>query len=132
MTREEQINEVATMYESVARYGFRGTAEAFKAGARWADAHPQSPWIPIGDEHPLPEPGKLVLLYYPIKDGRVELSERIISKSKRNKDEHYNGHDEYGFEVGTEVVNPAIYSTRKVCATYWMPIPDPNEKGGSE
>lgn len=44
-TREEEITENAYIYESVARDEFRGTLEAFKAGAHWADAHPQSPWI---------------------------------------------------------------------------------------
>lgn len=41
MTREEQINEEAMMYESVARDEFRGTVESFKAGARWADENPR-------------------------------------------------------------------------------------------
>lgn len=132
MTREEQINEVATMYESVARYGFRGTAEAFKAGARWADAHPQSPWIPIGDEHPLPEPGKTVLLYYPIKDGRIEIDKRSALTGKRKKDGGYDGVDEFGFRVAAETFRADCLGYYSIRATYWMPIPELDEKGGEQ
>lgn len=97
MTREEILNEKRPLEP----YCFETDTEEtwYKIGLH--DGAEASPRVPIDGKHPLSEPGKTVLLYYPIKDGNVELSKRIISKTKLNKGGHYNGHDEYGFEVGT-------------------------------
>ena len=133
MTREEQIIDNACMYESVARDEFHGTVEAFKAGARWADDCPQSPWVPIDGKHPLPEIGEKVLLYYPVKDGGVYLSERESVSVKSANDLIYaGGYDEYGLPVMAENLMEATLKLFRVRATYWMPIPEPSEKGSRE
>lgn len=48
MTREEQIAKAASSNATLLeQYGF-------KAGARWADAHPQSPWVSVKEKLPSP------------------------------------------------------------------------------
>ena len=46
MTREEQIAIASCAY------GSRGSSIDFTVGAKWADSHPKSPWISIGDDLP--------------------------------------------------------------------------------
>lgn len=53
MTREELIDVEAFRYKLVAHGEFHSTVKAFKAGAHWADIHPQSPWINTKDRLPL-------------------------------------------------------------------------------
>lgn len=133
MTREEEIIENAYMYESVARDEFRGTVESFKAGAHWADDCPQSPWVPIDGDHPLPEIGEIVLLYYPVEDGGLYLSKRkSVSGKSANNLVYAGGYDEYGFPVMAENMMEAIANLFRIRATYWMPIHEPNKKGDTE
>lgn len=57
MTRKEEIREAASSYRINDGEGVRGWEEAaFEAGARWADKHPESPWIKVRDKSDLPSP----------------------------------------------------------------------------
>lgn len=44
MTREDQISMASCAY------GSRGSSVDFTVGAKWADAHPISPWISVEDD----------------------------------------------------------------------------------
>lgn len=48
MTREEEINKVAYIQEEWVNMD----AESFIDGAKWADAHPKTPWISVEDDLP--------------------------------------------------------------------------------
>lgn len=127
MTRNEEIRQEALKWKIDDNEFIAQTA--FEGGAKWADEHPKSPWIPIDGKHPLPEIGEKVLLYYPVKDGGLYLSERMSVK-RANDLVYAGGYDEYGFPVMTENAMEATLKLFRVRATYWMPIPEPNEKGG--
>lgn len=111
MTREEQIIENAYMYESVARDEFRGTVESFKAGAHWADIHPQSPWINTKDNMPHLQDRCLVYL----KIGGVSTA-RLTTV--------------YGKIYWDVDINPHQYMNLNE-VDFWMPIPE-LPKGGEE
>lgn len=51
MTREEAIRDAAETYDADIRRDVYNVA-AFRAGARWADGNPQSPWVSMGDKQP--------------------------------------------------------------------------------
>lgn len=54
MTREEQIKEVADLYikQHINPKSFFDVDDVFKAGAKWADEHPISPWISVNSSNP--------------------------------------------------------------------------------
>lgn len=110
MTREEQIIENAYMYESVARDGFRGTVESFKAGAHWADIHPQSSWINTKDRLPLLQGRYFVHL----KRGDVSIAKLIKVCREICWDVDIN---QYRYIDLDEV-------------DFWMPIPELPKGGG--
>ena len=66
---------------------------AFVAGAEWADAHPQSPWISVSDK--MPEEFEVVIAY--AANGHIENS-------------YWDGHYWTGDFYDTTVI-------------YWMPLP---------
>lgn len=128
MTREEQIKEQAKkqmrLYESPIINDKRRIG--FISGAKWADKHPGSPWVPLDGNHKEPPFGRIILVYYPLGDGVVDLVKRSKIRYGANVNGNYpNGVDEYGLPVLSP--NPrakelGIYNIR---ATLYMDIPKP-------
>lgn len=54
MTREEEIDNAKTaFYERVLEDDYYyDPRDCFEEGAKWADAHPKSPWISVEDDLP--------------------------------------------------------------------------------
>lgn len=99
MTREEQIKEQAKkqmrLYESPIINDKRRIG--FISGAKWADKHPGSPWVPLDGNHKEPPFGRIILVYYPLGDGVVDLVKRSKIRYGANVNGNYpNGVDEYG------------------------------------
>ena len=99
---------------------------AFFHGAKWADAHPKSPWVSVKDTLP-PTDEKVLICVRKVwpsnavinpKDYSIELSQRI---GRVPKDAKWNV-DKYGFPNHG-------YKEYEVLA--WMPIPK-LPKGGEE
>ena len=88
-TRKQQIHKAASE-KYVHNLQKRG---AFVAGASWADAHPQSPWISVSDK--MPEEFEVVIAY--AANGHIENS-------------YLDGHYWTGDFYDTTVI-------------YWMPLP---------
>lgn len=96
-----------------------------------ADAHPQSPWIPLDGKHKEPPYGRAIVVYYPIDNGVVDLVER--SKVTGSPDKYGNyfdwgnrkHNDEYGLPVQAETSRAAMLCIYRVRATLYMDIPDP-------
>jgi hypothetical protein len=128
MTREEQIKEQAKkqmrLYESPIINDKRRIG--FISGAKWADKHPVSPWVPLDGNHKKPLFGRIILVFYPLGDGVVDLVKRSKIRYGTNVNGNYpNGIDEYGLPVLSP--NPrakelGIYNIR---ATLYMDIPEP-------
>ena len=128
MTREEQIKEQAKkqmrLYESPIINDKRRIG--FISGAKWADKHPVSPWVPLDGNHKEPLFGRIILVFYPLGDGVVDLVKRSKIRYGANVNGNYpNGIDEYGLPVLSP--NPrakelGIYNIR---ATLYMDIPEP-------
>lgn len=86
----------------------------FQQGARWADCHPQSPWISVSEQK-LPRNKELLLI--------------TQTASTANPLEPVIGHiDDDG-----NVMSPFVgwYCDAKY-VWYWMPIPPLPEKGGNQ
>lgn len=94
MTREEQIAVASCAYST------RGSSIDFTAGAKWADAHPKSPWISVKERLPIEE-----------KDG---LSTKVLVLSTKNKVDF----SRYDYDVGGWI-SPVL----DIEFTHWMPIP---------
>lgn len=97
MTREEQIAKAASSRVPLI------AQNAFFRGAKWADAHPQSPWVRPNEGMPLEDKSVLVRL----KDGRTKLGGWM--KDDLDDEVYW-----WGFEDGN-------IETKDV--DYWMPIP---------
>lgn len=111
MAREEQIIENAYMYESVVRDEFRGTVESFKAGARWADEHPKSPWISVKEALPQSVYGavsKVVMLS--LADGTLSTGSLFDINDKKY----------WEVDIGDDFVEVNDND-------YWMSIPELNK-----
>lgn len=94
MTREELIEKEAAEYGPT-----RGGT--FKAGVRWADKHPMSPWVAV--EEGMPESGKPVV----VTDGKGYIKVNIWYELR-----NFTGWSQ----------------TSSFPIRYWMPIPKlPNE-----
>lgn len=124
MTREEQAKKQMHLYESPIINDKRRIG--FISGAKWADKHPVSPWVPLDGNHKEPPFGRLILVYYPLGDGVVDLVKRCKIRYGTNVNGNYpNGVDEYGLPVLSP--NPrakelGIYNIR---ATLYMDILKP-------
>ena len=94
MTREEQISKEAYIQEELVYID----AESFIEGAKWADAHPKSPWISTGKY--LPKQGG----HYLCNDGNNHISMLAFCGDRWFNSRTFN-------DIPLEVVK------------YWMPIP---------
>ncbi len=107
MTREEQIAIASCAY------GSRGSSIDFTVGAKWADAHPKSPWISVEDDLPCNH-SDLVLTYnkIPFSTKRVlvmtDIHTLFLCEMKKDNDRGW-------------IWN---YSTKDKII-YWFPIPEP-------
>ena len=115
MTREKQI-EITSL-----AYGCVGSGIDFKAGAKWADANPKSPWISVDDDLPLNHEELIENKNY-TKKVFVILSYNEDPSKKHvevccmcNKIGSYN--------VNWYWQNPPYYHV-----THWMPIPKLEEE----
>lgn len=82
MNRKEQIRNASKecMVKSYAsKFENYIKQSAFISGAKWADKHPVSPWIPLDGKHKEPPYKRTIAVYYPLGGGRVELVERKVS-----------------------------------------------------
>lgn len=74
MTREEEIDNAKTVfYERVLEDDYYyDPRDCFEEGAKWADAHPKSPWISVDEDLPCNH-SDLVLTYneIPLSTKRV-------------------------------------------------------------
>lgn len=124
MTRNEEIRQEALKWKTDDNEFIAQTA--FEAGALWADKHPFSPWVPLDGNHKEPSFGRIILVYYPLGDGVVDLVKRSKIRYGTDVNGNYpNGVDEYGLPVLSP--NPrakelGIYNIR---ATLYMDIPKP-------
>ena len=124
MTREEKIRKEALNWKLADTEFIAQTA--FEAGAKWADKHPVSPWVPLDGNHKEPLFGRIILVFYPLGDGVVDLVKRSKIRYGTNVNGNYpKGIDEYGLPVLSP--NPrakelGIYNIR---ATLYMDIPEP-------
>lgn len=123
MTREEKISEegrkYATHLTDTDRTDFYGNYDnemqynanehrAFIAGARWADAHPKSPWISVEDKLPYEYPELLEGRY---KDTTVPVLTKTDRLGYFIQYMYYIGHSNtWEFYEGGGV-------------SHWMPIP---------
>lgn len=111
MTRKEQIMNAAIDYE-LNEFNGGDPRDCFVRGARWADKHPQSPWISIKDRLPEAFKYKPVLVSYEVNeaDGTVwhDCCAAIL-----------NGQNDwiaFGYNVQNAKINAKV--------THWMPIPE--------
>jgi len=96
MTREEEIKQVAKAYYGEMYHKY--PMEYFTEGAKWADAHPQNPWISVEDK--LPEKGDFVFVRFIGLVGYTAMHVTDLNKEKR-----FLGYSGYK-------------------CTHWMPIPE--------
>lgn len=128
MTREEQIKEQAKkqmrLYESPITNDKRRIG--FISGAKWADKHPVSPWVPLDGNHKEPPFGRIILVYYPLGDGVVDLVKRSKIRYGSNVNGNYsNGVDEYGLPVLSPNHRAKELGILNIRATLYMDIPKP-------
>ena len=101
MTREAYLMQTATDW--LHYHPCPGTQDnihrAFVAGAQWADAHPQSPWIGVDEG-------------YPAKINKF-LSEPVLCRYTRGGKEYYHV-AQYDFEYKQWMIEDV---------THWMYIP---------
>ena len=137
MTRKEEIREASIQWgKDKDRMMLIGATMGFVDGAHWADAHPQSPWIPIDGKHSLPEAGEDVLIYFPDEVGSIYLVKRRsveeIQGHIHHPGENDDGtYDKYGFPIKAYRNIDTGKASRIFLATYYMPLPKVPE-GGSE
>lgn len=99
MTREKEIENEAYRQEELVNMD----AESFIEGAKWADAHPKSPWIRVEDDLPCNHQD----LTHSNYTDRVLISAR-------------NGFVEVAFM--SKIENVWVWET-PIKVSYWMPIP---------
>lgn len=115
--RELEIIEAADRTQPNKSYGV-----SFCHGAKWADAHPQSPWVSVKDA--LPPLHEKVLVYGNfnradstaiVDSPSVELNQRFFNvEQKRMRRLARRVFDKYGFPN---------HGNAKYEVLYWMPIP---------
>lgn len=110
--REEQIAKAASKFVPLI------AQKRFKAGARWADEHPKSPWISVKDR--LPDYDQDCVLSY--ENAFIEMG------CRSTKESGIPYLDENGFVV---MRNGCRYTGDIVHVDYWMPIPE-LQKGGEK
>lgn len=96
MTREDQISIASCAY------GSRGSSLDFTVGAKWADAHPISPWISVNEKLP------------PVEKDRLSIKVLVVS----TKGKIYFSRFDYNMEGW---ISPIL----DVEFTHWQPLPKP-------
>lgn len=99
--REEQIAKAASKFVPLI------AQKRFKAGARWADEHPKSPWISVKDR--LPQSKHSVMLA--LSDGTCSTGSLFGE---------INGENYWDIDRGDDFVEVNDND-------YWMPIPELNK-----
>ena len=111
MERKEEYQKAAYEYinsDAVRPENMQMAYGDFINGAKWADAHPQSPWISV--EQRLP-PIKIRVLFLD-KNGKVWLGRNTIAmQAELETDENNN------------LLPPPTVPPAKPVITHWMPIP---------
>lgn len=133
MTREEEIRKASVQWGKD-NVNVIGAMMGFIGGARWADEHPQSPWISPSDELPDPNERVLVCVHKEVRGSIIlpkpfefELNFRFTKADqfrllRGTCFTPSNLFDEYGFfKRGADVYK----------ILYWMHIPEA-PKGGTE
>ena len=133
MNRKEQIRNASKecMVKSYAsKFENYIKQSAFISGAKWADKHPVSPWIPLDGKHKEPPYKRTIAVYYPLGGGRVELVERSEKTGTPSVNGSYQDQiDEYGLPViSTSHRAAMICNYYSVRATMYMDIADPTEE----
>lgn len=131
MNREQQIKEQAkTLMRAYESNLVNDTKrQAFIRGAKWADKHPASPWIPLDGKHKEPPYKRAIAVYYPLDCGRVDIVERSKKTGKPLDSGNYpDGLDEYGLPVLPESSRAAMLLVYTVRATMYMDITDPTKE----
>lgn len=95
----------------------------FLEGVRWADAHPQSPWVSVDD-------------YLPPTGKEVYVCSTIYSRFGEWKTKRYEGNkNEYGFYIKRDhngfMIDHAPYYSPIMQITHWRMAPD-LPKGGDK
>ena len=112
MTREEEIKYASKDYVNYLldkqeyhneNYTEDDIRQAFEKGARWADTHPQSPWISVKDDLPCNHK-ELIHSNY---------TDRVLMLSR-------SGYSEIAFM--SKIENIWVWETH-IKVSYWMPIP---------
>ena len=97
MTREDEISIASCAY------GSWGSSLDFTVGAKWADAHPISPWISVEDDLPCNHE----------EFTHSNYTDRVLVLSR-------NGYSEIAF---MSIIEDVWEWSTLIKVLYWMPIP---------
>ena len=114
-TREQEIdNAKYAFHDSVfEEQSYLHPTDYFKAGAKWADENPKSPWISVKDDLPNDET-KLYIIY----------CEAYNKKGNNIKNKHYEIYLANFDKETLSWVNVESYNNYFFDVLYYMPIPN--------
>lgn len=105
MTREDQISMASCAY------GSRGSSIDFTVGAKWADAHPISPWISVEEDLPCNNPNNIHFEFTNTVLVIDDENNTFIAFMVKDKDNKWRWDSADNFAFLHHI-------------THWMPIPE--------